>query len=111
MVVHRIHCKNTQSFKKDHKSWLNVQWDDEAKGSFSADIKFESDDQQGVFAEIASIFSSYGCNIENVNMAPRDGGTSIDYFTVTVEGRKHLARVMKRLRKLPSLIKISRVRN
>jgi RelA/SpoT family (p)ppGpp synthetase len=111
VVVHRIHCKNTQSFKKDHKSWLNVQWDDEAKGSFSADIKFESDDQQGVFAEIASIFSSYGCNIENVNMAPRDGGTSIDYFTVTVEGRKHLARVMKRLRKLPSLIKISRVRN
>ena len=111
VVVHRVHCKNTRSFKKDHKSWLNVQWDDEAKGSFSADIKFESDDQQGVFAEIASIFSSYGCNIENVNMAPRDGGTSIDYFTVTVEGRKHLARVMRRLRAVPSVVKISRVRN
>ncbi|PCI68479.1 MAG: bifunctional GTP diphosphokinase/guanosine-3',5'-bis(diphosphate) 3'-diphosphatase [Piscirickettsiaceae bacterium] len=111
VVVHRIHCKNTRSFKKDHKSWLNVQWDDEAKGSFSTDIKFESKDQKGVFAHIASILSSYGCNIENVDMAPRDGGTSIDIFTVTVDNRKHLARVMRRLRAVSSIIKISRVRN
>ena len=111
VVVHRVHCKNTFAYKKDHKSWLNVQWDDEAKGSFSTDIKFESEDQQGVFAQIASIFSSYGCNIENVNMAPRDGGTSIDYFTVTVKDRKHLARVMRRLRAVPSVVRISRVRN
>ncbi len=111
VVVHRVHCKNTRAYKKDHKSWLNVQWDEEATGSFSTDIKFESEDQQGVFAKIASIFSSYGCDIENVNMAPRDGGTSIDYFTVTVESRKHLARVMRRLRAVPSVVKISRVRN
>lgn len=111
VMVHRIHCKNTRSFKKEHKSWLNVQWDDEAEGSFSTDIKFESTDQKGVFAHIASIFSSYGCNIENVDMAPRDGGTSVDIFTVTVDNRKHLARVMRRLRSVPSIIKISRVRN
>jgi len=111
VVVHRVHCKNTRAYKKDHKSWLNVQWDEEAAGSFSTDIKFESKDEQGVFAKIASIFSSYGCDIENVNMAPRDGGISIDYFTVTVESRKHLARVMRRLRTVPSIMKISRVRN
>ncbi|PCI21544.1 MAG: bifunctional GTP diphosphokinase/guanosine-3',5'-bis(diphosphate) 3'-diphosphatase [Piscirickettsiaceae bacterium] len=111
VVVHRIHCKNTRSYKKDHKSWLNVQWGDAANRSFSTDIKFESKERQGVFADIASILASYDCNIENVNMGPRDKDASVDVFTVTVRDRKHLARVVKRLRSVPSIIKISRIRN
>ncbi|PHS72390.1 MAG: bifunctional GTP diphosphokinase/guanosine-3',5'-bis(diphosphate) 3'-diphosphatase [Cycloclasticus sp.] len=111
VVVHRIHCKNTREYKRKHKSWLNVQWTETVEGECSVDIRLEVTDQRGALAGIAAILSSYDCNIENINMGTPSTGSSINIITITVRDRKHLARVMRRLRMLPSIIKLSRVRN
>lgn len=111
IVVHRINCKNTRVYKRDHKNWLNVQWTDDVAGEFSCDIRLELMDARGVFAKIATVLSSYDCNIENITMMDQSSGSSSDIFTITVSGRKHLARVMRSLRSLPFILKISRVRS
>jgi GTP diphosphokinase / guanosine-3',5'-bis(diphosphate) 3'-diphosphatase len=111
VMVHRIHCRNTREYKRKHKNWLNVRWTDEVEGEFFTDIRMELKNEKGVLAQIASLFSSYGCNIENISMSTSSNESSCDIFTITVRDRKHLARVMRRLHNLPAVIKISRVRN
>ena len=64
--------------------------------------------QRGVLASIAAAISDMDANIENVNMAERDGTHSTLTFTVTVKNRKHLARIMRRLRSADMILRISR---
>jgi len=90
---------------------LSVQWADTVEGEFSSDIGLELKNERGVLAEIASTLSSYDCNIENIKIASRSDDASSDVFTITVRDRKHLARVMRRLRALSSVSKIIRIRN
>lgn len=111
VVVHRIHCKNTREYKRKHKSWLNVQWTDSAEGEFSSDIRLQLLENKGVLAKIASLLSESDCNIENVNLGQPQDGTSSHVITISVRDRKHLARVMRRLHNIPSVLKIERVRN
>jgi len=111
VVVHRIHCKNTREYRRKHQNWLNVQWSDNIEGEFSTDIRLELKDGRGVLAEIAATLSAYDCNIENINMAKHSSESSSDIFTITVRNRKHLARVVRRMRAIPAVLKISRIRN
>jgi RelA/SpoT family (p)ppGpp synthetase len=111
VVVHRIHCKNMREFKRKNTSWLNVDWADDVDGEFSSDIGMELNDRRGALAEIAATLTSSDCNIENIDVAKYTKDATSDLFTIAVRNRKHLARVMKRLRLLPSVLKISRVRN
>ena len=68
-------------------------------------------EDKGALAKIASLLSESGCNIENVNLGQPHGGTFSHVLTINVRDRKHLARVMRRLHNIPSVLKIERVRN
>ncbi|MDH3888921.1 MAG: hypothetical protein OEU78_10535 [Gammaproteobacteria bacterium] len=48
--------------------------------------------------------------MENVGIEERDGLTNNLLFRLTVHNRQHLARVMRRVRSLPSVIKITRTK-
>ena len=50
-----------------------------------------------------------GANIENVNMNERDGIHSTLTFTMTVQNRLHLARIITRLRNIDMVERINRL--
>jgi GTP pyrophosphokinase/guanosine-3',5'-bis(diphosphate) 3'-pyrophosphohydrolase len=52
-----------------------------------------------------------GGNIENVQIVNQDSQLSVDYITLMVRDRNHLANVMRELRKLSIVLKISRVKS
>jgi len=109
IVVHRQECPNVGDFRKVGGNWLDVQWADEAPGEFSTGIRVEVGNQRGVLATVAAAIASLSSNIENVNMEERDGLTSTLKFVMTVKNRKHLANIMRRLRSLPNVLRISRI--
>jgi len=49
-----------------------------------------------------------GSNIENVHIAGQDARVSIDIITLTVKDRVHLANIMRQLKKLLIILKITR---
>ncbi|WP_444543128.1 ACT domain-containing protein [Methylogaea oryzae] len=111
IVVHQLDCNNATEFrKKKQTSWLEVEWDKQAAGEFAAEIRLELVNKRGTLAEVASTISRMGCNIENVSMVNQDAQTSTDFITLTVKDRVHLAGVMRELRKLPVVLKISRAK-
>jgi guanosine-3',5'-bis(diphosphate) 3'-pyrophosphohydrolase len=79
---------------------------------FDVNIKLIVLNQRGVLAKLAAAIADEGSNIDNVAMEEEDGSqyTTI-FFTLQVEQRMHLARIMRALRTLPEVVRIMRVKN
>lgn len=108
IVVHRQECPNLGEFRKNSDSWLDAQWETKPEGIFSTEINIDADNERGVLATVAAEISGLGSNINNVNMKEFDGTTSSLQFVITVSDRQHLARIMRRLRSISPVMRISR---
>jgi guanosine-3',5'-bis(diphosphate) 3'-pyrophosphohydrolase len=109
IVVHREECPNIGDFRKQGDNWVDVEWAAEPHGDFNTEIKVEVGNKRGVLATVAAAISELGSNIENVGMEERDGLTSTLKFVMTVNDRKHLAHIMRRLRSIPTVLRIYRM--
>ncbi|MCP4125636.1 MAG: RelA/SpoT family protein [Gammaproteobacteria bacterium] len=109
IVVHRQGCPNLGEFRKQGENWMDVRWVDQTEGEFTTEIGIEVGSKRGVLATVAAAFAEMESNIENVVIEERDGLSSTLEFTVNVRNRKHLARIIKRLRALPEVMRITRM--
>jgi guanosine-3',5'-bis(diphosphate) 3'-pyrophosphohydrolase len=109
IVVHRRECRNLGDFQTQKDKWLDVDWAAEPSGDFTTAIRVEVSNRLGTLATVAAAIAESGSNIENVQSRERDGLTSSLEFIVTVRGRAHLARIMRRLRQIAQVVRISRV--
>jgi len=108
VVIHTQNCNNVAEFKGMPDKWIDVSWESKIEGEFPVELRTLVVNKRGVLATIAATISDMDANIENVNMAERDGSHSTLTFTVTVKDRKHLARIMRRLRSSDMISRISR---
>lgn len=108
IVVHRQGCPNLGDFRRQGENWLDVGWETEPAGEFSAELSVAVDSKRGVLATVAAAIAETDSNIENVAMEERDGLTSTLRFVVSVRDRKHLARIIRNLRVLPQVMRITR---
>ena len=111
IVIHTERCKNMTALRKDPAHCAPVQWEKDVVGDFSVEIKIISDDRPGLLAEISASISETDSNIVNFRMDP-PAGTSIQMFTVIeVKDRQHLAKIMRKLRRLNHVMSVSRIHN
>ncbi len=107
IVIHQRSCPNmTERSKEDRQ--LSVQWSDHVEGEYLAYMRVQVANQRGVLANLATTIANTSSNIEHVNVTEKDGRISTIEFVVTVSDRIHLARIMKRLRRLPVVNRIWR---
>jgi guanosine-3',5'-bis(diphosphate) 3'-pyrophosphohydrolase len=108
IVIHLNECKNVHDLRKKQLNWLDVEWDREVSGEFSVEVRLELLNQVGTLATVAGVLSHMQANIENVQINNQDTRVSTDIITLQVKDRVHLANVMRELRKLSVVLKISR---
>ncbi len=108
IVVHRESCKNVAEFRKHPERWVEVRWAERVEGEFAAEVRVDVANQRGVLATIASAIAEMGSNIENVDMEERDGLTTTLSFVLMVRDRRHLARIIRRIRRIQLVMRISR---
>jgi GTP pyrophosphokinase len=96
----------------DPEKWLDVEWDPDGKRLYKVNLKLTVANQRGMLAKIAAGIADAGSNIDNVSMEDPDDNAAYTnmLFTVQVENRVHLAGLMRRLRKIPDVVRISRVK-
>ena len=111
LVIHTETCKNLGDYRSRPDKWIDVEWQPDIEGEFPCEVRVDVTNQKGVLATIAAEISEAGSNIENVSIEERDGLDTTMTFTITVRDRRHLARVMRRIRKLPAVLFISRSKN
>ena len=110
IVVHHHECKNRNEARKKSTNWLDIEWSEETHGEFPVEIRIELLNQRGTLATIASTISKQESNIENVSIIHQDDQVSIDLITLTVRDRVHLAKIMRKLKQLSTVLKITRVK-
>ena len=110
IVIHTEDCKNVAEYRSRPEKWIDVEWEQETTGEFPIDIQMLVESHRGVLAKVAASLADMESNIENVSMEERDGMHSSLSFTVSVVDRKHLARIMRRLRSMEYVKRIARVR-
>ncbi len=109
IVVHRQECRNLGNFHSQRDKWLDVDWASDGNADFSTEIRVEVGNRRGALATVAAAIAEQGSNIENVQSRDKDGLTSTLDFLISVRGRRHLARIMRRLRQIPLVVRISRI--
>ncbi len=110
IVVHHHECHNSTDGRKKSTNWLEVEWSQDVTGDYPTEIRMELLNQPGTLATIASTISKMDSNIESVNLSAQDGRVSVDYITLTVKDRVHLATILRQLKKLFIVLKITRTR-
>jgi len=88
---------------------IDVKWADEASGDYSCQLSLHVQNERGVLARLATIISDEAANIEHVEVEDKDGLSTNIMFLISVKNRDHLAKIMRRLRRVHSVLRVSRV--
>jgi (p)ppGpp synthase/HD superfamily hydrolase len=108
IVIHREACGNLKNYRKQPDKWLPVTWQPAPGKLFSTEINVQVQSRIGILAEVASEIAATQTSIEKVTIVERDGGVSTEIFELMVADRLQLAQVIKRLRKMHDVVKVSR---
>ncbi len=111
LVVHLADCPSISLRGRGERAkWVDVEWERDSGKLFEAAIKIEAENRRGVLAKVAAEIAEAGSNIQHVTMDDEHGVYTSLYFTLQVSNRVHLARVLRALRHIPEVVRISRVR-
>jgi RelA/SpoT family (p)ppGpp synthetase len=111
LVVHAADCAQIERSRRNQpEQWIDVEWDPATTRLFQAAVNVTVHNERGVLAKVASEIAEAGSNIDSITMEDEGSIYATMHFVVQVANRKHLARVMRALRRLPEVEKLARVR-
>jgi guanosine-3',5'-bis(diphosphate) 3'-pyrophosphohydrolase len=110
LIIHTHDCTQVRNYRDDPEKWVDVAWSAELDKLFEVGIKIIVANQRGVLAKVAAAIANEGSDIDNVHMQDEAGAYSSLYFTVSVQNRLHLARLMRALRGLPEVVRLQRMK-
>ncbi|MEM7763560.1 MAG: bifunctional (p)ppGpp synthetase/guanosine-3',5'-bis(diphosphate) 3'-pyrophosphohydrolase [Pseudomonadota bacterium] len=108
IVIHRTQCGNLASYRKHADKWIEVDWMPALDEHFYVQLTVEAVNRMGVLAEVAATIAEVGSNIDQVDVHSRDLDHSVLSFRIEVRDRKHLADVMRSIRAMNSVVKVTR---
>ncbi len=107
MLVHRFGCSLSEK-KTRPADRVELVWSDTVTGEYPVELRVSSRNQRGVLARLTAKLSEADCNIESVTFPERSGAVSSIRFLVSVTDRQHLANVIRRLRRLSAVERVTR---
>ena len=113
LTIHTHDCKTlAKSRRKDHHDWVDVEWDAEPDRFFTVGIRIIVSNGRGILAKVAAALTSADTNITNVHTEDDESGNYATMaFSIQVADRPHLARVLRRLRRVNEVVRIVRIKN
>ena len=108
VVIHRNNCGNLHQFSKHPGKWLAVDWEPEIERDFSSEIRVDMKNQPGSLAEVALKIAEAGSNIEQVSVSEDDEDFAEMTFHILVKNRTNLANVLRGIRSMRNVVRVSR---
>jgi len=108
IIIHREDCANVDDYRKHPEKWISVAWAEQLGRMFGCELRVEVQNRMGVLAAVASSIAATETNIDHVELEERDTDTSVLIFEVRVRDRQHLASVIRVIRRMPDVLRLSR---
>src|SRR5207342_1268070 len=100
IMVHRLDCPNVGDYRKSPERWVAIGWDRDVSGDFHSALLVQVENRPGVLAQVAAAIAQAESNIDGVEYLERDSNVAAIRFAIEVGDRKHLADVIRRVRRL-----------
>jgi len=112
LVVHTDDCSVAKKLQhRDNERFIAVDWSDEPTRAFETGLLVTVTNGKGVLARVASALASAEADITHVDMAQEAAQDATDLrFGVAVRDRVHLASVMRRVKRTPSVLRVQRAK-
>lgn len=107
-TIHREDCPNCRNWEKDAAKYFKVKWDESIEREYVSTIKIELINHQGALAKVTHLISQVNSNVEHLFTEEKESNLYVITADVTVKDRIHLAQLIKRLRTMPDVQRISR---
>jgi guanosine-3',5'-bis(diphosphate) 3'-pyrophosphohydrolase len=108
VMIHRQNCGNLAEYRKQPEKWISVAWESTHDRHFSSEIQLEVGNRVGVLAAVAASVAGTETNIDHVSLKERDSETSALTLELQVRDRKHLAQIIKTIRRMPDVQRVVR---
>jgi guanosine-3',5'-bis(diphosphate) 3'-pyrophosphohydrolase len=110
LVVHTHDCPVLAKLRGERGNWVDVAWDVTPDHLFDVTIRVIVKNARGLLARLAKEIAESNANIIDVSVED-DRDSTMLYFTVQVTDRVHLARILRALRRVPEVLRLSRYLN
>jgi GTP pyrophosphokinase len=113
LVIHTDNCHNAKRLQvREPERWIDVNWGQDLNRRFDCRIKVTINNTRGALARIAAEIGEADINISHVNMEDSQENDMIHiHFTIQIESRVQLARLMRSIKNLSGVSRISRENN
>ncbi|MBC3917334.1 bifunctional (p)ppGpp synthetase/guanosine-3',5'-bis(diphosphate) 3'-pyrophosphohydrolase [Undibacterium sp. CY18W] len=110
LVVHTDDCEYAKRLHiKEPDRWIDVNWGEDLNRRFDCRIAVTVSNERGALARIAAEIGESDANISHVNMEDGDANDMTNiHFTIQIEGRTHLAKIMRNIKHLTGVTRIVR---
>ena len=98
-----------RELRKHPDRCLDVVWAPITHSLFKVALRMTAKNVPGVLANVSASINEAGSNIEKVEQPEANPETATLLFTLSVQDRDHMARVMRRLRRNRNVLKVSRI--
>jgi len=111
LVVHQSDCVHARRARRaDPERWLDLQWAEEPSGQFAVNIDVRARNERGVLGYVAMAVAEAESNILSVGVNDEDAREVTIHFKIQVRDRRHLARVVRTLRRIKQVLRVARTR-
>jgi GTP pyrophosphokinase len=108
VVIHRENCVNVEDYRKHPEKWLPVTWQPASDRLFSSEIRVYVVNRTGMLAAVAAAIANLETNIDRVAIEEHGSDAVILTFELRVRDRKHLARIVRVIRRMPDAVRVTR---
>ena len=109
MAIHQTGCSNIRKLSKEEPHRVLVmQWGDDVLGVFHAALRIELVNHQGTLATLTNTVASCGSNIVGLQTEEKESNVYFIDIELTIKNRLQLANVMRKIRTMPEVQRVSR---
>lgn len=111
--VHRTDCTNLKTLagKEEASRFVQVEWESQTEELYSARLKIEASDRPSLLTDVMLVLNDLKVAINSVNAENKNNGEAVVNLSLLVSNISLLNEVIKRIRKIPSVIDVFRVGN
>ena len=108
LTAHHESCKKLDKWRHRAGRYIPLSWAEKITDNFKVELDLEVDNRQGIIADITVRIASAKANIDDIQVYYLNEYQGMIHLLLSVHDRVHLATVIRRVRLIAGVTKISR---
>lgn len=108
ITIHRSNCKNIPIKEKELDRLIEVNWDKNIDYTFYSHLTILSENRNGILQDISNTIQNMKTSIASISMNS-EGTIAQGNIIIIVDNLKHTKNVIKKIKKIPGIIKVKRI--